>query len=687
MTQKEQKKTEEIEPDIINNIKENKQITTNNINKSKPIQENLIYFKNDILKDVKDSISKINAKFSQKFQEIEQKLNNIQSKSELCFKKISSLNDAINNDRNYLKCFSEIEKHKVKSDESFYNFEFKIKDLDLKLQEAINNYDKIIIESLLYPGIIGKNNEYKTFHDLIDFLLINTKKLLIEKEKEEIEKNKMKNKIDVKLDNFKGKIDVCIKKVEEFNYQLYKFNELNISKEIEKIKKNHKENKSMSETILKKLEEDEKIRDTMNKEFHNKLKEKTQNLSNALTKDIFDINNNMEIIQDKYNEYINNFDIFKNQVNNNGIILYELFKRFLSLFKEDTQLLNLYFQYYGNNNDLEDIYNEYSNYYLRRKNSIKQNTNGFSKANDVNKNYSSINKDNNIKNILSDVEKDLTKDKLKYLTLKIKKKQNFEYLPNGEMNNQINHKKRNTFQKNITQKQKMDETKYLLLNKIPKIKQYSSLNILKEDLLNMKQKSIDSNFLINENDINNSIDENDNKLHSKKLIKRNSCINNPKNEFSKSYNKIFLMKSKEEEKNKLNESKSSKGNNLINTNKKNLNIVYFKLGDINKGRKDILLSKERNNLSYSNDKKDNSPQKVVNFNKSCTRLNNTRRLNSAKVFENIKVNQMDINFDDTRLVQNIEKKRLDQNINRIKEILPYQDRSYFKERVKKFINN
>ena len=338
MAQKEQKKTEEIEPDIINNIKENKQITTNNINKSKPIQENLIYFKNDILKDVKDSISKINAKFSQKFQEIEQKLNNIQSKSELCFKKISSLNDAINNDRNYLKCFSEIEKHKVKSDESFYNFEFKIKDLDLKLQEAINNYDKIIIESLLYPGIIGKNNEYKTFHDLIDFLLINTKKLLIEKEKEEIEKNKMKNKIDVKLDNFKGNIDVCIKKVEEFNYQLYKFNELNISKEIEELKKNHKENKSMSETILKKLEEDEKIRDTMNKEFHNKLKEKTQNLSNALTKDIFDINNNMEIIQDKYNEYINNFDIFKNQVNNNGIILYELFKRFLSLFKEDTQL-------------------------------------------------------------------------------------------------------------------------------------------------------------------------------------------------------------------------------------------------------------------------------------------------------------------------------------------------------------
>ena len=233
MAQKEQKKTEEIEPDIINNIKENiKQITTNNINKSKPIQENLIYFKNDILKDVKDSISKINAKFSQKFQEIEQKLNNIQSKSELCFNKISSLNDAINNDRNYLKCFSEIEKHKVKSDESFYNFEFKIKDLDLKLQEAINNYDKIIIESLLYPGIIGKNNEYKTFHDLIDFLLINTKKLLIEKKKEEIERNKMKNKIDVKLDNFKGNIDVCIKKVEEFNYQLYKFNELNISKEI-----------------------------------------------------------------------------------------------------------------------------------------------------------------------------------------------------------------------------------------------------------------------------------------------------------------------------------------------------------------------------------------------------------------------------------------------------------------------
>ena len=47
---------------------------------------------------------------------------------------------------------------------------------------------------------------------------------------------------------------------------------------------------------------------------------------------------------------------------------------------------------------------------------------------------------------------------------------------------------------------------------------------------------------------------------------------------------------------------------------------------------------------------------------------------------------MDINFDDERLIQNRENKKLTKSINQIKDILPYKDRDYFQERVEKMVH-
>ena len=664
-----------IESDTFKYAQENNSCSSKSINKVKSFKEELLFFKNDILKDMKDSITKINSKLNQKFSELEEKLDKIQIKNDINCQTINSIKQEANNDKINQQRFSVLEKFKIKVDETMSSYEYKFRHLEAELRETKNKYETIIIDNILYPGIIGKNNEFKTFHDLVDFLLLNTKKLLFSKEKEEVEKTKSKNKIEEILNNYKSHINFCVNKVEDLNFKLNKFNELHILKDVEELKKKEIENHDKTESISKKIEEDEKNMEKLNIQINNKLKERIQ----VLNKEIIDINNNIKEIQDKHNEFINDFELIKKDVNKNQVILTEILKKgFESLFKDDNQFLNIYSKYFENNKDIEN-----GKINFNKESIIKHYINGDITINDLNKSHSFINnRDNNNKSFLSDVELDLTKNKQKFLKLNLKRKQNmnFDYLPNEEFNNRTNYYEKNERKNKIQRKSgKIDNSNYLLLGKIPKIKQYNNLNILKDDPTKQKPKTIDSNSLFNEMDGNiNS----DNKIHSKEYINRNSSISNIKSEIVKHYNNLFLKRSKEEENNKINESKDFKENNKTN-NKKHVNYVHIKINDINQQR--LLSAKERINHSYINNKKENS-QKIQNFNNSYIQFNKKQRLLSSKIREDIMVNKMDINFDDSRIIQNNEKKKFDKNINQIKNILPYKDRNFFKERVQKFAN-
>jgi len=120
-------------------------------------------------------------------------------------------------------------------------------------------------------------------------------------------------------------------------------------KNIEELKNNHKESKKNESTIFKKIEENEKNLVDINQKVTNNIKEKTQNLYIALRNEILDINNNMQMIQDKYSEYINDYESIKKDVNNNKIILYDIMNALSGNIKGDTQMLNLFLNNKDNN--------------------------------------------------------------------------------------------------------------------------------------------------------------------------------------------------------------------------------------------------------------------------------------------------------------------------------------------------
>ena len=474
---------------------------------------------------------------------------------------------------------------------------------------------------------------------------------------------------------YKGQVNFCVNKVEEFNQFFKKIEDENLYKEIENIRNGLTEYKNNETNMLKRIEDSEKIIENINKELIINTKEKVQNFS----KEILNINENMQIIQDKYNKSMNDVNIMKKEINNHNNILSKIlkddkFKIFNSTFGDDDS---------GR---------------IRSKN--KLNSTEILKD-DLSKMQSNISKDN-IKNILSDVEENLTKDKKKFLKLNIKNQHmskfmnlNFEE-QNNNNNNQMHIVSTKSRKEKENHKQELNYMNRILeLNKGPKIKQYNNLNILKENEEAYEKKMMESNSfknIINENDIAN-INDISNTIH-------------PNNEFFKNYkkpnniqkiNNTFLKKGKEEEKkneekyslHKLEEIKprseiiNKKANNLL----KDKNKINLKFA-----RNKVLLSakeRERNTYSFIMNEKKEIPilkPKNINNNENYSNIEKNNRLNSSKISrEKMKYNRMDINFDDTRLVQKRDNKKFQKSINQIKGTLPYNDRDYFEERVKRFM--
>ena len=671
----------------IKSLNENNSILTGNNNTmTKSIKDELIYFKNDILKDVKESLSKFHNKYVKKLNDFEEKLNETHLKSDVCYQKISTITQGISEHKMNQERFSELERFQVRASESILNSEFKIRNFENELHEITSKYDKIILDSILYPGIIGNKNEFKTFHDLIDFLLMNVKKLIMTKDKENIEKKEQKDKIEETLEKFKGHIRMCINKVEEINQDIIMYKGAKLLKNVEDLKNSVKENKKTESTIFQKLEENEKIMENINQELTNILKEKAQNINKALTKEILDINNNMKMIQDKYNDYINDFEAIKKEVDNNKIILYDIINNLVGgNFKGDGLF----------NNERKNIID--SKMKIKSESLVKLYINGLLKLSDFNPHHVNINQENNKKNILSDVEMDLTKDKKRYLHLNIKKRNNLDYLQSDENNSRNNSHDiqviRNRLKRRLENNNQIIKNKLLEYNKVPKIKQYNNLDILKENEGKIKQRMMESNSLINSFNDPDILNDNSNIIHSKDFNK-NAKENISKN-IIKSNNKLFLKKAKLEEiknEDKASLFKSEGMKSSIKLNNNQLNLTTVKKNDINTNilrQKTLLSAKIRNKNTFNIiEKKENinSRQRYVNKNNIYTKMDNNRRLYSSKMMkDNLYCNQMDINFDDTRIIQKRDNQKFAKSISQIKNSLPYKDRDYFQERVKKFV--
>jgi len=671
-------------------LKENNSI----INK----KEELLFFKNDILKEVKDSITDLNNIYSKKIFEIEKQLEEVYNKYEKSYKQIENITEGITNHKVYQERFSQIEKIQSKLRDSSLNNQIKLKNIDHLLQESISKYDKIILDSILYPGVIGKKNEFQTFHDLIDFLLLNVKKLLNANEKENLENKKTKARIEQTLELFKCQIDSCIDTVENFNQELINYDLKSIFKDIKEIKNQVKEGKNVDNSIMEKIVINEKKLDNINKNLTNSLKENTDNFNLLLTNTILDVNNNIKNFQDKYDEKIKEFESIKQDVINNKNTLSDINNRF-SRYKKDKNFINSVLNH-GNKNDIRmNSTLDIGKILHKRESKVKQYISGILKLDDLNRNNSfSKKEENNVKNILSDIEMDLIKDKKKYLNLNIKNKNdlNLEDEINDINNNEEYLSPSSNRYKKSLKKEKI-ENEVLKHTKIPTIKHYNNLKILniREEKFLQKMKS-STNFLspMNKYDFVNIKDDINNPIHSQSFSNEDIQDDKQNNKYSR---KIFLKKAKEEEKKNENKDErlynNEKNKILKGKNNKNINISSEKKNTFNSMsiRQKLLSAKERNKSSFSLiEQKELFRQKTkneINSNTSLFKIDKNNSLNSSKLIRaNIISKHSDINFEDKQILHVKDSYKLKKNSIQIKNNLPLKDKDYIQEKVKTFLH-
>ena len=308
----------------------NENLLQNNNPKMKPIepkyinQNDFIYFKNELLKDLKEIESKINDKVKTTLEKNEEKILSIDTKINLCREKILELSSIINSDKSQSENINKLIIFKSKTEDKISLYDKKIKELKDYLNESIYSMNKSINENINYPGIIGINSKFPNFHAYIDFVISNINNLNSFKEKMvALDIKNYKNNLDKIMKSYKIQIDsfmnstknlntenllVCDNKISE----LFKLFENKLDEEKNLLKKNIEEisekyNKMNINMENIKNEFNDKIgknKDENEKKFEklNLLNEKYLNDIDILNKKIEENNENIKQINNQIDE-------------------------------------------------------------------------------------------------------------------------------------------------------------------------------------------------------------------------------------------------------------------------------------------------------------------------------------------------------------------------------------------------
>ena len=217
----ENKLSENLNSNNINNT--NNTNNTNNSNNNniiipqkKSSSEQLLFFKDEVLKDLKALESKLSLKYDIQHTLNANKIKKIEGTIDQISQRIAYLSSQIITDNTMKEKVEKISTWNNKTDETLILLDIRLKNIGTKLTETIDKYDNLFMETVVYPGVIGPKARYKTFHEFIDFLIFNIGQLLIYKEKSTVEVKDYKYKMDSLISNLQMKLDYLSKNTRAF---------------------------------------------------------------------------------------------------------------------------------------------------------------------------------------------------------------------------------------------------------------------------------------------------------------------------------------------------------------------------------------------------------------------------------------------------------------------------------------
>ena len=203
-------------------ISKNKINITNNYD----LQKELLFFKNDILKDIRDLEAKQTEKLFNYKEEQTKIINSYEARFALQNEKISYLSNMIVEHFRKEKFENYFEEFKKKLEKNFGEMVTKIYSLQGEIKDVLYQQERFFNENVLYPGVIGYQCKFKDFHAFVDYVLesINEIELFQEKIKS-YEIHKIRKNLKADLNTIQSRIKTNFNILSKFTTEKVKESE------------------------------------------------------------------------------------------------------------------------------------------------------------------------------------------------------------------------------------------------------------------------------------------------------------------------------------------------------------------------------------------------------------------------------------------------------------------------------
>ena len=245
---------------------------------TKTMKNDILLFKNETLKDFKLAQKKIIDKYStldnnikSKFEEYDKKINSYEIK-------ITELSNLISTDKSIKEKIEQLLEFKEKTNDTLMREKIRLDNFRNDLNANVTRIDKILTDSVIYPGVIGGINKYKTFHELIDYILTQCSLNISFREKYILDFKGYKTKLEGLIEVFNGQINKILETTSEYTRTYVKESEDKLKSMFsileDRLSDTRVENANYAvglEKISKTLQNDLKNLDTIKNELYQKV--------------------------------------------------------------------------------------------------------------------------------------------------------------------------------------------------------------------------------------------------------------------------------------------------------------------------------------------------------------------------------------------------------------------------------
>ena len=183
---------------------------------SKNVKNDILMFKNETLKDFKDAQKKVNEKYQTLNLEVKEKLDAYEQRITAYEAKILELSNLINTDKTIRDKVDDLMEFKEKTTDTMLTEKIRLDNCRNDLNFNVNRIDDILKSSVIYPAVIGGISKYKTFHDLIDYVLTQCSQNLTFREKSIIDLKGYKTKLENTISSFNSQINTLLNTTSEY---------------------------------------------------------------------------------------------------------------------------------------------------------------------------------------------------------------------------------------------------------------------------------------------------------------------------------------------------------------------------------------------------------------------------------------------------------------------------------------